>query len=226
MIELIDVHKSYGKKSVTVAALNGVSLSVEEGQWLALMGPSGAGKSTMLNIIGLLDRPTCGNYFLEGQEVAALSDRERSKLRNKRFGFIFQTFNLISQYTAWENVALPLYYAGVRRRDRRKMARELLGQVGLEGRVDHLPAELSGGEEQRVAIARALANAPALILADEPTGNLDQRAGHEVLRLLATLHRQGVGIILVTHDQQIALQAELIVQIVDGRITDCSVVDH
>ncbi len=219
MIELVDVHKIYRKKEVEVPALSGVSLSISEGRWLTLMGPSGAGKSTMLNIIGLLDRPTAGRYLLLGRDVTSLPDRESSKIRNTQFGFVFQTFNLLPQYTAWENVALPLYYAGVNKRDRRKQARELLCRVGLKERVEHLPAELSGGEEQRVAIARALANEPALILADEPTGNLDQRTGQEVMELLTTLHQTGMGIILVTHDQQIATQGQSIVRIVDGKIT-------
>lgn len=219
MIKLIAVHRIYCKKEVEVPALSGVSLSISEGRWLSLIGPSGAGKSTLLNIIGLLDRPTTGRYLLHGRDVTSLPDRESSQIRNMQFGFIFQTFNLLPQYTAWENVALPLYYGGVNKRDRRGRAREMLCLVGLEERVEHLPAELSGGEEQRVAIARALANEPKLILADEPTGNLDQRTGQEVMALLTRLHQGGMGIILVTHDQHLATQGQEIVRIVDGKIT-------
>jgi len=222
MIELLDIHKDYVKKTVTVSALNGISLLVEETQWLAVTGPSGSGKSTLLNIIGLLDHASHGGYRLDGTEVDSLSDRERSSLRNRYFGFVFQSFNLIPQYNAWQNTALPLYYAGVSRRVRQRLACSLLAQVGLEGRCQHLPAELSGGEEQRVAIARALANSPAVILADEPTGNLDQESGCEVLGLIRSFHRQGMAVVLVTHDLDVASLAQERIRIVDGRIEDNS----
>jgi len=226
MIELLDIHKSYRKRSVSVEALNGISLSVREGLWLSVVGPSGSGKSTMLNIVGLLDRPTAGSYLFKGREVDALSDRERSHLRNQCFGFVFQSFNLIPQFNAVRNVAIPLYYAGIRRHERERIARGLLDQVGLTDRYAHMPAELSGGEEQRVAIARAIANSPAVILADEPTGNLDQKSGHEVLGLMAELHLHGVGVILVTHDQGASSLAQEVIRIVDGRIVSRSAVDR
>jgi putative ABC transport system ATP-binding protein len=218
MIELLNVHMAYRTRAVGVTALKGISLSVREGLWLSVVGPSGSGKSTMLNIIGLLDRPTSGDYLFRGQDVSALSDCARAQLRNHYFGFIFQSFNLIPQLSAVQNVAVPLYYAGVERRRRGRIARELLDQVGLADRYAHRPAELSGGEEQRVTIARALANSPTLILADEPTGSLDQTSGREVLDLMAGLHLRGMGVILVTHDQAVSALAQETIRLVDGRI--------
>lgn len=218
MIELCDIHKRHIKKSVVVSALSGISLEIPTGKWVSLMGPSGAGKTTLLNIIGLLDRSFYGNYRLDGEDVSLLPDRERSRRRNTHFGFIFQSFNLVPQLTAWENVALPLYYAGVGRRRRHKEALSLLAQVGLRNRSSHAPAELSGGEEQRVAIARALANSPLWVLADEPTGNLDQQMGREILEILNDLNERGKGIVLVTHDSDIANHAEQTIRIVDGSV--------
>jgi putative ABC transport system ATP-binding protein len=218
MIRLENVHRTFRKGTVAVRALDGVTLSVDRHEWLALIGPSGAGKSTLLYVVGLLDTPTTGTYRLDGEEVSKLTDRARSRLRNQSFGFVFQSFNLVPQYPAWRNVALPLYYAGIRWRERRATALRLLGQFGLSDRADHLPAELSGGEEQRVAIARAIANSPGVILADEPTGNLDQNTGEVVLNVLGELHQRGTGMILVTHDVRVSERSQRSVEIVDGRI--------
>ncbi len=201
-----------------VWALRNVDLSVESGEYLALIGPSGSGKSTLMNLLGCLDRPTEGRYLLDGAAVERLDDAELADVRNRKIGFVFQTFNLMARQTALENVALPLVYAGLSRAERRRRAGEALRRVGLEHRVDHRPDQLSGGQRQRVAVARALVTRPALILADEPTGNLDQATGREVLGLFDELHREGATIVLVTHDPKIAQHARRRIELVDGSV--------
>ncbi len=211
--------KVYRMGKVDVRALDGVSLTIPEGEFLAIMGPSGSGKSTLMNLIGCLDKPTSGTLLVDGQDVTRLGDRRLAKLRGRTIGFVFQTFNLIPRISALDNVLLPMGLVGaIPKSQRRKRAIELLEQVGLGHRVRHMPNELSGGERQRVAIARALANDPKLLLADEPTGNLDTKTGRAILELFKELHRQGRTIVLVTHDPDVASYAERIVRLVDGRI--------
>jgi putative ABC transport system ATP-binding protein len=217
-IELDGMTKHYVLGHERVVALDDVTLSVEAGTMVAIMGPSGSGKSTLMNLLGLLDTPTAGSYRIGGEEVAGLSDRERSRQRRERIGFIFQSFNLLPRKSALDNVSVPLMYAGVGRSDRQQRARALLEQLGLGDRLRHRPTELSGGQQQRVAIARALVNEPALILADEPTGNLDSQTGREVLALLGQLHEAGRTIVVVTHDRAVAEHAQRIVTLVDGRV--------
>ncbi len=218
VIQVQEVTKIYRMGSVEVPALRGVSFEVSRGELVAIMGPSGSGKSTLMNILGCLDRPTSGEYILDGQPVATLNDDQLALIRNRKVGFVFQNFNLLPRLTAWDNVELPLRYAGMLRGTREK-ARAALEAVGLGERLHHKPNELSGGQQQRVAIARALVNNPAIILADEPTGNLDTRSGEEVMALLVSLNRdQGTTIVLVTHDPEIAAYAERVIHIRDGRI--------
>jgi putative ABC transport system ATP-binding protein len=217
-IEIDRLTKHYVLGHERVVALDEVSLTIEAGSLIAVMGPSGSGKSTLMNLLGLLDTPTSGSYRIGGQEVAGLSDRQRSEQRRERIGFIFQSFNLLPRKTALDNVAVPLMYAGVARGERQRRARTLLEQLGLGDRLAHRPTELSGGQQQRVAIARALVNEPSLILADEPTGNLDSQTGREVLALLHELHAAGRTIIVVTHDRAVAEIAQRIVTLVDGRV--------
>jgi putative ABC transport system ATP-binding protein len=217
-IEIDGLTKHYVLGHERVQALDGVSLSIEAGSMVAIMGPSGSGKSTLMNLLGLLDTPTGGSYRIQGEEVAGLGDDARSRLRRERIGFIFQSFNLLPRKSALHNVAVPLMYAGVGRAERLRRAKDILGQVGLLDRLNHRPTELSGGQQQRVAIARALVNEPALILADEPTGNLDSRTGREVLDLLRQLHAAGRTLVVVTHDRAVAEHAQRIVTLVDGRV--------
>lgn len=218
MIQVNGLAKIYQNGSVEVAALQGINLSIGREEFVAIMGPSGSGKSTLMNILGCLDRPTRGSYLLNDREVAYLSDDELADVRSRTIGFIFQTFNLLPRISALQNVELPMVYAGVERTDRRDRAMEALRQVGLADRSHHRPNEMSGGQRQRVAIARSLVNRPTLLLADEPTGNLDSQSGKDIMRLLQNLHERGMAIILVTHDAQVALHSERIVRFHDGRI--------
>ncbi len=219
VIETGQITKVYRMGSVEVHALRGLSMRVARGEMLAIMGPSGSGKSTLMNILGCLDQPTAGTYYLDGEDVSTLDDDALALIRNQKVGFVFQNFNLLPRMSAMENVELPLIYAGVPTRERRRRARAMLEAVGLGERMHHLPNELSGGQQQRVAIARALINNPAIVLADEPTGNLDSRSGEEVMGILQRLNReQGITIILVTHDPRIAGYADRILHIFDGRI--------
>jgi putative ABC transport system ATP-binding protein len=215
-----NVKKIYRKsaEAPAVYALRGVNLDIPRGQYLAIMGPSGSGKSTLMNLIGCLDRPTSGRYLLEGQNVADMSDEQISRVRGVRLGFVFQAFNLIPQLTILENVQVPLFYQGIPRKERVRLATESLAHVGLEKRLGHRPSELSGGQQQRVAIARALVAKPSILLGDEPTGNLDSTTGKQVLALFDELHEQGLTIILVTHDESVAARCERVVRLRDGVI--------
>jgi putative ABC transport system ATP-binding protein len=220
MIELKNVHKVYPMGEVSVPALRGINLTIHPGEFVAIMGPSGSGKSTLMHLLGCLDLPSDGVVQLDGKDITKLDEDTLAQIRGKKVGFVFQTFNLIPTLTAQENVELPLFFQGVPREKRRARAAELLGKVGLDGRLHHKPAQLSGGERQRVAIARALANDPEIILADEPTGNLDSESGKAILELLAQLHREGKTIILVTHNPEAAAYAQRIVRIRDGRLVE------
>ena len=210
--------KTYQLGSVQLPALCDVDLKIEQGQYIAIMGPSGSGKSTLLNMLGCLDRPTSGRYCLGGKDVSRLSDDELSLIRGQRIGFVFQSYNLIGQLNVIENIELPMYYQGYTEHESTARARELAVMVGLGDRLKHRPTELSGGEQQRVAIARALANDPLIILADEPTGNLDSESGSGILNILVTLHQQGKTLIIVTHDESMAMQAQRTIRLLDGRI--------
>jgi putative ABC transport system ATP-binding protein len=220
MIELKNVHKVYPMGEVSVPALRGINLTIHPGEFVAIMGPSGLGKSTLMHLLGCLDLPSDGVVQLDGKDITTLDEDTLAQIRGKKVGFVFQTFNLIPTLTAQENVELPLFFQGVPREKRRARAAELLRKVGLDGRLHHKPAQLSGGERQRVAIARALANDPEIILADEPTGNLDSESGKAILELLAQLHREGKTIILVTHNPEAAAYAQRIVRIRDGRLVE------
>ncbi|MBO4853420.1 MAG: ABC transporter ATP-binding protein [Schwartzia sp.] len=219
VIELSGIKKIYQVGGQEVAALAGIDLNITKGEFAALMGPSGSGKSTLMNILGCLDRPTVGSYKLDGQEVATLSDDELAVTRNRRIGFVFQNFNLLSRISAADNVALPLVYAGVGRKEREEKAKKILDAVGLGDRAEHQPNELSGGQRQRVAIARALVNDPHIIMADEPTGNLDTKSTKEIMEIFEGLHKEGRTIILVTHEPDIAACASRQLLVRDGLIT-------
>ena len=210
--------REYRMGGETVAALSGVTLSIDRNEYVAIMGPSGSGKSTLLNILGCLDTPTRGTYWLNGQEVSRMTDLELARVRNKEIGFVFQTFNLLARATALKNVELPLVYAGARARERHERAMEALARVGLADRMDHKPNELSGGQRQRVAVARALVTKPAVLLADDPTGNLDSKTGAEVLRMFEQLHAGGQTILVVTHDPDVAAHAQRKIVLRDGAI--------
>jgi len=218
LVEVRDICKVYNPGENEVRALDHVSLSIEKGEFVAIIGQSGSGKSTLMNMLGCLDVPTSGEYYLNGKDVSTLSDDEQSDIRNREIGFIFQGFNLISNLTAQENVELPLIYRGVPRKERERLAVESLKIVGLSHRMDHKPNEMSGGQQQRVAIARAIAAKPPVILADEPTGNLDSASSKEILQILKKLYLGGRTIILITHDNGIAAQAKRVIRIMDGRI--------
>src|SRR5476651_2260062 len=218
LITLKDIGRKYVIGTEIIHALKSVSLSINKGEFVALMGPSGSGKSTLMNILGCLDTPTKGEYILNGTNVSQMSDNELAEVRNKEIGFVFQTFNLLPRNTALDNVALPLVYAGVNKNDRMERARKTLENVGLGNRTDHRPNELSGGQRQRVAVARALINNPSIILADEPTGNLDTKTSIEIMGLIEDIHSKGNTIILVTHEEDIALHAHRIVRMRDGLV--------
>ena len=218
LIEIRDIYKIYNPGENEVRALDGINLTIEHGEFVAIIGQSGSGKSTLMNMLGLLDIPTSGKYLLNGQDVDGLTDDELSEIRNKEIGFIFQGFNLITSLTAVENVELPLVYRGMKKEERNKLALEALERVGLSHRLDHLPKQMSGGQQQRVAIARAVAARPPVILADEPTGNLDSHSGVEVMKILHELHEEGRTVILITHDNDIANEAQRIIRIQDGQI--------
>ncbi len=216
LIELKDITKVYRMGKVEVNALNGVSLTIEKGEMVSIIGASGSGKSTLLNVLGCLDRPTSGRYLLDGVDVSRLNDNKLADLRSKKFGFVFQDFNLLRRATALANVELPLIYSGMG--NKRQRAMDALERVGLKTRVNHKPTELSGGEQQRVAIARALVNSPTIIFADEPTGNLDTASNAEILSIFHRLHGDGITLIIITHELEIAAQAQRIIRLKDGRI--------
>lgn len=219
VIEINEVVKNYQIGTIIVRALRSVTLSINKNEYVAVMGPSGSGKSTLMNILGCLDTVTKGQYVLNGTDVSQLEDNQLAEIRNKEIGFVFQTFNLLPRYTAHENVMLPLIYAGIAKVDRSDMAKQMLESVGLGDRITHRPNELSGGERQRVAIARAMINNPSIILADEPTGNLDSKTSVDIMKLLDKIHADGNTVILVTHEEDIALHAKRIVRLMDGQIS-------
>ncbi|HHJ11222.1 MAG TPA: ABC transporter ATP-binding protein [Bacteroidetes bacterium] len=218
VIELKDIIKNYYIGTVTVRALRGITVSIQRNEYVAIMGPSGSGKSTMMNILGCLDTPTSGQYKLNEQDVSHMDDNQLAEIRNKEIGFVFQTFNLLPRYTTLENVMLPMIYSGVPKHIRIERATEVLNEVGLGDRLDHRPNELSGGQRQRVAIARAMVNKPSIILADEPTGNLDSKTSLDIMRLLDDINRLGNTVIVVTHEESIAKHAARIIRLIDGTI--------
>ena len=218
IIEVKNITKHYSLGTQTVEALRGVSFDIKQGEFIAIMGPSGSGKSTLMNIIGCLDSPTSGTYYLNQKEVSTLEGDELAGIRNKEIGFVFQNFHLLARNSALDNVMLPLKYAGIDKSDQIGRATEALSQVGLQSRMDHQPSELSGGQQQRVAIARALVNNPSILFADEPTGNLDSQTGHDVMQLFHSLHKEGQTIILITHENEIAAEAQRTIFIKDGLI--------
>jgi len=220
LIRLTDITRTYRVGTEEVRALRSVSLSIYKNEFVALMGPSGSGKSTLMNLLGCLDTPTSGEYILNGKDVSKLNDNELAEIRNKEIGFVFQTFNLLPRSTALENVMLPQIYKGISKADRLVRATEVIDNVGLSDRGHHKPNELSGGQRQRVAIARALVNKPSIILADEPTGNLDSTTSYEIMGLLETIHKLGNTIILVTHEEDIALHAHRIIRLMDGKVAN------
>ena len=220
LISLKSIYKIYNVGGEEVRALDGIDLDINENEYLAIMGPSGSGKSTLMNMVGCLDTPTSGIYEFEGEMVQVMDDSQLASIRNRKIGFVFQTFNLLPKATAQHNVEIPLVYANIRKRQRVQMASKALESVGLSDRSHHRPNELSGGQRQRVAIARALVNDPSIILADEPTGNLDSKSGHEIMNILDELHNRGNTIILVTHEDDIAQHAHRVIRLFDGKITE------
>ena len=224
MIELKDISKNYRMGEMDISALDRVSLSVRQGELIAIMGPSGSGKSTLMNVLGCLDRPTNGTYTFESREISAMTDDELAHVRNAKIGFVFQSFNLLPRFTALKNVEMPLIYSGVPAKQRTERAIPVMEMVGLSDRMYHKPTELSGGQQQRVAIARALVNHPPLLLADEPTGNLDSRSGAEILNILMDLNKQGVTIMIVTHDHDVASRCKRIINLKDGLVVGDQVV--
>ncbi len=224
LIELKSISKIYKMGTIDVPALKKIDLKIERGDYIAVMGPSGSGKSTLMNIIGCLDIPTTGKYLLNGRNVANLNDSELAEIRNQEIGFVFQTFNLLPRLNAQKNVELPLIYGGKTKKERKEIAIELLKKVGIENRANHLPGELSGGQRQKVAIARALANNPDIILADEPTGNLDTKSGSEIMSIFDKLNKEGTTILLVTHETFIGEHANSIIHILDGEIEKHTIV--
>ena len=220
LISLKSIYKIYNVGGEEVRALDGIDLDIDENEYLAIMGPSGSGKSTLMNMVGCLDTPTSGIYEFEGEMVQVMDDSQLASIRNRKIGFVFQTFNLLPKATAQYNVEIPLVYANIRKRQRVEMASKALESVGLSDRSHHRPNELSGGQRQRVAIARALVNNPSIILADEPTGNLDSKSGHEIMNILDDLHQKGNTIILVTHEDDIAQHAHRVIRLLDGEITE------
>ena len=220
MIKLVNIEKIFRTEEVETVALNKVSLEVKKGEFVAIMGPSGCGKSTLLNILGLLDNPTSGTYYLDGQEVGQLKESQRTKVRKGEIGFVFQSFNLIDELNVAENVELPLTYLGVAKKERQQRVKEILQRMSISHRAGHFPQQLSGGQQQRVAIARAVVMQPKLILADEPTGNLDSKNGQEVMQLLTQLNAEGTTVVMVTHSQRDAGYATRIINLLDGQVVD------
>jgi putative ABC transport system ATP-binding protein len=218
IIEIKNIKRDFALGSETIHVLKGIDLNINKGEYVALMGPSGSGKSTFMNILGCLDTPTSGSYILNGKDVSKMADNELAGIRNKEIGFVFQTFNLLPRTTALDNVALPMVYAGFNKQDRNARATEVLTQVGLNDRMDHRPNQLSGGQRQRVAVARALVNHPSIILADEPTGNLDSKTSVEIMKLFGDIHANGNTVILVTHEEDIAAYAHRVIRLRDGII--------
>lgn len=226
LISLENIYKIYTMGSTSINALDGVYCDIDKGEYVALMGPSGSGKSTLMNIIGCLDSPTSGQYMLNGTDVSKMQDDELAEIRNKEIGFVFQSFNLLPRSSALENVALPLVYSGVKSKERLERAEQALKKVGLGDRIDHKPNELSGGQRQRVAIARALVNDPSLVLADEPTGNLDSKSSYEIMELFDAIHKDGNTVVMVTHEEDIAEHAKRVIRMMDGKIKEAEVLSN